>query len=354
MDNSLNTEMVVLYDAVVSKTPTVEQFSTIADALRDAPDDDSIYRVCIHSGTYHERLVINRKNVHLIGSGRDQTIITQTLVAAEKGDRGEIIGTFQTQTIEVNASGFMAQFLTIRNDFDLLENALKSDSDRTKLHQHTQAVALLLGEMSDKAAFLDVSLEGYQDTFCSLGGRAYFTQSRISGTVDFIFGSGVVVFNYCDIVSRYCPSQNGPMGYLTAPSTSHKQEYGLSFFQCRLLKEDARVSAKSYALGRPWHPTTTFLDGRYADPNAIGKSTFLNTAMDDHIFGWDKMHGTSIEGERIWFTPEEHARFAEYSSTGAGAASATALEPNYRPQLTWEEAKEYSLANILAGWQPTF
>lgn len=64
---------------------------------------------------------------------------------------------------------------------------------------------------------------------------------------------------------------------------------------------------QSYGLGRPWHPTTTFEDGRYADPNAIGQTVFLNTSMDDHIYGWDKMSGKDKQGEKSGSIRRTHA-----------------------------------------------
>ncbi|MGL9735795.1 MAG: hypothetical protein ACR5LF_09680 [Symbiopectobacterium sp.] len=69
----------------------------------------------------------------------------------------------------------------------------------------------------------------------------------------------------------------------------------------RVFKEGSNVPAKSYALGRPWHPKNTSPDSHYADPNAIGQTVFINTMMDDVIYDWDKMSGKDIKGEKIWF-----------------------------------------------------
>src|SRR5690606_23503702 len=94
---------------------------------------------------------------------------------------------------------------------------------------------------------------------------------------------------------------------------------------------------------------TTFPDGRYADPDAIGKAVFIRTYMDAHISaqGWSSMGGTARDGtKRQIFTPEE-SRFFEYQSTGPGAAVNAK-----RPQLTDEQAVEYSLDKIFKDWQP--
>ena len=337
-----------LYQAVVSPTPKAGEYSSIKDALKNAPEDESTYSVYIKPGLYNEQVIIDRDNVHFIGAGRDKTIIAKAIAAGMKDDNGKNIGTSGSRVVEINGKDFTAQSLTIRNDFDYLTNDAKAKDDPSRIKQ-TQAVALLLGKQSDRSTFYDVSLEGFQDTFYSKGGRSYFNNSRISGTVDFIFGNGLVVFDNSDIVARYRPNKELPLGYLTAPSTNDKQAFGLVFINSRLIKEDSRVPAASYALGRPWHPTTTFQDGRYADPFAMGSSTFINTEMDDHIYGWDKMHGKDINGQSIWFTPEDGARFSEYKSYGAGAS-----KQGYRPQLSDKEAAEFTIDNMLDGWQPIF
>lgn len=100
-------------------------------------------------------------------------------------------------------------------------------------------------------------------------------------------------------------------------------------------------------LGRPWHPTTQFSDGRYADPNAIGKAVFIHSWMDAHITtdGWYAMGGTAKDGTKIPFLPED-ARFFEYQNTGPGAKINTK-----RRQLTTAEAQHYSREKILGDWQ---
>ncbi|RZA02953.1 MAG: pectin esterase, partial [Moraxellaceae bacterium] len=121
----------------------------------------------------------------------------------------------------------------------------------------------------------------------------------------------------------------------------------LTFIGCRLTR-DASVPDKSVALGRPWHPTTTFSDGRYADPNAIGKAVFINTWMDAHITldGWHYMNGTAKAGDKQMFLPED-SRFFEYKSKGPGA-----FFSSKRRQLSAEQAEQHTINNILGEWRP--
>ncbi|CNK91302.1 putative pectinesterase [Yersinia frederiksenii] len=331
------------YNAVVSMAPQGNEFSSINAALQSAPVDTSPFVIFLKNGVYTERLEIARANVTLKGESRDSTVIGANTAAGMLNPQGEKWGTSGSSTVLVNAPNFTAEDLTIRNDFDFPANKKKADIDPTKL-KDTQAVALLLAEKSDKARFKKVKLEGYQDTLYSkTGSRSYFTDCEISGHVDFIFGSGVTVFDNCDIVARDRRDIELPYGYITAPSTLKTSPYGLIFMNSRLTKEPG-VPAKSFALGRPWHPTTAFDDGRYADPAAIGQAVFINTTMDDHIYGWDKMSGKDKQGEKIWFYPQD-SRFFEANSRGAGA------EINAeRRQLSAEQLKAFTLPMIFPDW----
>ncbi|MEH2922343.1 pectinesterase PemA [Samsonia erythrinae] len=335
------------YHALVSShAADANAYKTIAEAIASAPADSSPFVIYVKNGVYRERLTITRPNIHLQGESRDGTIITATTAAGMLKPDGSKWGTYGSNTVKVNAPDFSARSLTISNDFDYPANQAKASDDPTKL-KDSQAVALLVAEKSDRAWFHDVSLTGYQDTLYVKGGRSFFSQCRISGTVDFIFGNGTALFDNCDIVARNRTDvKDQPLGYLTAPSTDINQKYGLVITNSRVIKEPG-VPEKSYALGRPWHPTTTFADGRYADPNAIGQTVFLNTRMDDHIYGWDKMSGKDKHGEKIWFEPQE-SRFFEYQSSGAGAE-----KNDLRRQLSDEQAAEYTAEKVLAGWVPT-
>ena len=333
-----------LYDVKVSLDGSAD-YASIQQAIDNAPNNDQPYVIYIQNGTYKEKLHITRPNIYLIGEDRNKTIITATTANSMLNDEGKKFGTFGSRTVAIDAEGFSARSLTIENGFDFPANQRKAKDDPTR-QKGTQAVALLISHNGDKAQFKDVNLSSYQDTLYVRAGRSYFDESRIEGTVDFIFGHGTALIQNSDIVARYREDTEAgePLGYLTAPATNIESPFGIVFKDCNLTKE-ANVPAGSYGLGRPWHPTTKFEDGRYADPNAIGHTAFINCQMDDHIYGWDKMSGKDINGEKIWFQPED-SRFWEYASKGAGAKT------DKRPQLSTADAEKYTTNNILNGWQP--
>jgi len=100
-------------------------------------------------------------------------------------------------------------------------------------------------------------------------------------------------------------------------------------------------------LARPWHPTTRFADGRYADPNAVGQAVFIDCAMGAHIHPdhWASMNGTARDGTMsAVFTPQT-ARFYESGSRGAGAKARDI-------GMRWQGAASIAQirARLLAGW----
>ncbi|WP_295797721.1 pectinesterase family protein [uncultured Microbulbifer sp.] len=352
----------VKYSAVVAPEPvagaefaSAQTYPTIRAALEAAPaGGNSRYVIYLPEGSYREKVLVSKPNISLVGAGRDKTVIRYGDYAgmpapgADPSSK-ETMGTFATATLTVEATDFSASDLTIENSFDFLaSDALPKD--HTDKVNGTQAVALETGLGSDRSAFRNVRLLGYQDTLFVQGGRSYFVDSVIEGNVDFIFGAGQAVFDRSDIITRPRGTERDHVGYVTAPSTDIGNDFGLVFLNCRLLKAPG-VPADSSPLGRPWHPTTTFADGRYADPDAIGASVFINSYMDDHIprEGWASMRGTSRDGTKSTVFTPENSRFFEYGSHGPGAA----VTPKRR-QLTQAEAARYTLDNIFGDWKPPF
>ena len=98
------------------------------------------------------------------------------------------------------------------------------------------------------------------------------------------------------------------------------QPVGIVVYRSRLEREPG-VRDGAVALGRPWHPTTTFADGRYADPDAVGQASFIDCFMDAHISrdGWTSMNGTARSGAKTDVFLPQDSRFFESGSHGPGA-----------------------------------
>ncbi len=321
----------------VAKAPQQGDFTSIQQAIDALPNDGKPYQILIKKGQYQERVHITRDDVYLVGEDRDHTIICASHYNQKVVQDGSIPGTYGSYTLNLDAKRCQLSQLTIRNDFDFIANQSLAFDDPQRI-QHTQSVALLLGHGADQVECQHLNLISYHDTLYVSAGRSYFHHCIISGSIDFIFGAGEALFHQCDIIARARPDIQDSLscGYLTAPSTDSQQALGLVFYLCRLLKEPG-VAAKSYALGRPWHPTRQFDDGRYADPNAIGHCAFLHCQIDDHIYGWDKMGGKDKYGDVIWFEPQQDARFEEFQNYVLNQSDQAC---HFLPPLSEEQASQ--------------
>ncbi len=323
--------------------------TTIQHALDLAPNDHSPYTILINNGCYQEKLHITRPNTHLVGESKENTVICYTAANGLLANDGKIWATYNSYVVNADAENITFQSLTIENTFDFIGNQQKGSDDTTKVTA-TQAVALLVGEKGNQIQCVNCSLKSYQDSLYVSAGFSYFESVDIWGTVDFVFGGGTALFNQCQLISRWREdvSDNSPWGYISAPSTLIDQTFGFVFYQCALTKESQKVPDNSYKLGRPWHPTTQFEDGSYANPNAIGHCAYIECEVGSHINGWDKMHGKAKDGTSVFFYAED-SRFYTYKNNYALTCSNQAS----KFELNAESLRRYSLEQILAGWKPS-
>lgn len=328
-------------------------FPRIQAALDAAAADQSPgwIVIAIGRGVFREKPVVRRDRLRITGAGAGRTRIVFDAVAQTAGRYDAANwGTAGSATLTIRASDVVVQDLTIENDFDYLANDARDPNDPARIG-NAQAVALMLDSGSDRLVFDRVSVIGYQDSFFTRGRRAWFRGGLIAGNIDFIFGSGMLLIEGSEIRSRRRAAPLAPDGFasfVTAPSTPVAQPIGIVAYRARLTRE-AGVADGSVALGRPWHPTTRFADGRYADPDAIGQAIFLDCAMDAHIHPqhWTSMAGTARDGSKTALFRPEDSRFFEQGSTGPGARR-TPLDIRWRGAGTIDAIR----ARFFEGWAP--
>ncbi|MFD4599805.1 pectinesterase family protein [Streptomyces sp. NPDC058464] len=286
--------------------------TTVQAAIDKVPANNTKpVTIAVKKGTYRGVFTIpsNKPYVTLkgLGTSASDVVLVESHGASTKKADGTTYGTFGSATAFVDGHDFSASNLTISNDYAYAASP-------------SQAVALSLS--ADRATLTDVRLLGHQDTLLvNDSARAYFLKSYVEGTVDFIFGGGIAVFDHSDI------HQLGSGGYLTAASTPATRRYGYLFYKSNIT---GAGTAGTSSLGRPWRQDAQVL---YRE-STIG--SFVNTAQP-----WSDMSGA------VW----TKARFDEYKNTGAGATVNTA-----RPQLTDAQAADYTPQKYLAGsdnWNPT-
>ena len=323
----------------------VNCFERVQDAIDAAPDaSQTPVSIFIAAGSYREKIVLLKSNLRLIGDSQATTRIVYDDYAGKMGPENKVLGTPGSASFKISATNIRLENLSIENTFDYLQNDALAANDPHKIVA-AQAVALFIDSPSDKIFVRNVRIAGNQDSLFINSGRSWFDRVLVEGNVDYIFGNGNALFTHSEIKTLARGKANTPHGFITAPSTQVSSTYGFTFYKCRLTREK-NVPNNSVALGRPWHPTAQFSDGRYADPNAIGKSVFIESWMDAHVMtvGWHAMSGTAKDGQKIQFPPES-ARFYEYKNSGEGA------KPNEaRRQLPSESVADYARKKILGDW----
>jgi pectinesterase len=266
--------------------------------------------VNIKNGVYKEKIMVPAwvTNVSFIGESREGTIITYSdysgkFMNADTVNNKKKFSTFNSYTMYVHGNDITIENLTIKNAAGRVG----------------QAVALHVD--GDRFVIKNCNLLGNQDTLLTANdsSRQYYYNCFIEGTTDFIFGPATAVFQDCIIKSL-------SNSYVTAASTTEKQQYGYVFFNCKLIAAD---ECKKEFLGRPWR--------------AYAKVVFIGCELGNHILP---------EGWHNWNKKENEATayYAEYNNTGEGAA--TDKRVSWSHVLTRKEAKKYTLKNIFNGWKP--
>jgi pectin methylesterase-like acyl-CoA thioesterase len=257
--------------------------------------------ILVKPGTYKEKLLLesNQINVTLAGEDANTTILTYDDYSGRIAPDGTTLGTSTSYSVAIDASDFAAHDITFENT-----------------SQAAQAVALRVN--GDRVVFTDCRMIGYQDTYYTYGyGRIYNKNCYIEGTVDFIFGRSIAVFDHCIINSK----RNST---ITAASTEENYRFGYVLLNCTFMA-DAGITRVQ--LGRPWRP--------YA------QTVVLYSYLGSHIdpAGWSE-----------WSGNENHltAYYAEYQNTGPGYVPASRV--SWSHQLTEEEAAAYTVQNVFSKY----
>ena len=283
------------------------QYKTVQSALDAIPSNSKEkYILHIKKGVYKEVITVDAtKNfITFIGEDAKNTILTFNNHAGTKLPNGDTLNTWTCASTFIYGNDFHAENITFQNNAGFTAG---------------QAVALRIE--GNRASFKNCKMTGFQDVlFLSGSGvKHYFEDCYIEGTTDFIFGAATAVFKNCHIHSK-------KNSHVTAASTNSIIPYGFVFFNCKLTADN---NINKVSLGRPWTPTASV--------------TYINCWMDKHIIP---------EGWNNWRNPanESTARYAEYNSTGPGANNAKRV--TWAKQLTEEEAKKFTITNILGDWNP--
>ena len=167
--------------------------------------------------------------------------------------------------------------------------------------QKHQAVALRV--QADKSIFYKCRMDGYQDTLYAHTMRQFYRDCVITGTIDFIFGDSVAIFQNCTFVVRK-PLSNQQCIVTAQGRKERYQPSGIVIQGGAILADPAyhplRFDNKAY-LARPW--------------KNFSRTVFMDTYIDDLI---------QPDGYMPWQGPEglsgmDTCYYAEYNNRGPGS-----------------------------------
>ena len=294
------------FNAVVGEG---EQYTTVQAAIDAAPADATPYYIYIKKGEYSGHVNITRSNVHLTGENKDNTIITWNKLHTEDG------GSVNTNaTVNVTGNDVSFDNLTMRN---------------TRINEG-QALALYTN--ADRISITQCNLEGYQDTYRTGNKDTYrhiVRNSKIAGRTDYIYGTGEVFFDNCELNIV----DNG--GYIVAPAQEGAAKYGYVFRNAVIT---TTTPGWTTYLGRPWKekPIVSFINTRLTEGVSIYEA------------GWHDMGGLPVQMAE-YNTMDKDGNAIDLSKrktqfTGEGGATCTS-----KAVLTKLEADSYKLDYMLRG-----
>jgi len=280
-------------------------FCTVQGAFDALPSGNtSPSRITLAPGTYHEIVVVNGKsNVTLHGAERKSTIIAG--VNNEKTNGGT---NARALVSLADASGIVIENLTIHN---------------LTPQGGSQAEALRL-QSCDKCVVQNADILSLQDTLL-WSGRIYAKNCYVAGNVDYVWGTGAVYFDQCEIHT------SGRAGY-NVQARNDAGKGGYVFVDCKLTA-DAGLSGDILArIDVSEYPASQVV--------------YINCQLGPHIGpeGWTITGGAATSALRFWEYQSHDAAGGpiDVSRRAAGSRQLSATEA-----ASWRDP-----ATVLAGWKP--
>ncbi|KAL0426737.1 UNVERIFIED_CONTAM: Pectinesterase/pectinesterase inhibitor PPE8B [Sesamum latifolium] len=300
-------------DVVVAADGT-GNFTSINDAVHAAPEySTKRFVIYIKRGVYKEYVEISKKkwNIMMIGDGVNVTVIS--------GNRNFIDGwtTYRSATFAVKGQGFIARDITFENTAGPEKHqavAFRSDSDLSVLYR--------------------CAIRGYQDTLYAHSQRQFYRECIITGTVDFIFGDGAVVFQNCQIQARKgLPNQKNT---ITAQGRKEPVENtGFSIQFCNISVEPDVLNSTQTYLGRPW---------KLYSRTVIMQSYISNAVRPE---GWLEWNGDFALNTLF---------YGEYMNYGPGSGLGARVKwSGYHVFNSSAEANNFTVSQFIIGntWLPS-
>jgi len=288
-------------------------FCTVQGAIDFVPSGNTTARtIQIEDGVYREIVRNNnRNNLTFLGQDRGQTIII-----------------YANNDSFNSGSASRSMFSTTGNDITMKNLKLVNSTPQGG----SQAEALKVAGL--RFVFWNGELDSLQDTIMvSNGGdQAYFQDSLVQGNVDYVWGSGTVYFDNCEIRSIYRGSN--PNGYITQPRNDASHN-GIAFVDCELTGAGGSFNTEYLARNNS------------KDSNPASQTVYINCMMSTNI----NPVGFYLDGS----SSPTNLRFWEYQSTDLTGTNLidVSQRPSWSRQLTDSEAAAVrDLSTWFSGWVP--
>ncbi|KAG8372929.1 hypothetical protein BUALT_Bualt12G0118200 [Buddleja alternifolia] len=286
-------------------------FKTISAAVATLPKNNPTNEtrvIYIKAGVYKENVVIPKiHHVMLIGDGPLKTRISGRLNFAD-GTK-----TFHTATLAVSGEDFTMKDIGVEN---------------TAGPEKHQAVALRVS--GDKAVIYNCHIDGYQDTLYAHNYRHFYRDCLISGTVDFVFGDALAVFQNCRFIVRKPGA--GQKCMVTAQGREHRRvNSAIIIHNGTIEAEPAFVNTKPALeayLGRPW--------------KEFSRTIIMQSRIDGFIHpdGWAPWQGTMYLNSLY---------YGEYQNRGDGSNMAKRVKWGGIQKITPKIAQSFTPGAMFRG-----
>lgn len=280
-------------------------YKSVDSAFNAVPDNyTGTWTIYVKNGVYKEKSLLSstKFNVVLRGENRDSTILTYDDYSGRIVN-GVTLGTSTSYSVDIDASDFTAENITFQNT-----------------SQAAQAVAL--ESNGDRQSYYNCNFLGFQDTYYARGsagpGRIYMKNCLVEGSVDFVFGRDIIVFDSCTIHEN----RNG--GTLTAANTDANSLFGYVYLNCLITADSIGFDGQpitKFDLGRPWQASLQTVFIHCFEPSSLDPAGWLS---------WN-------------VTP---ALYAEYNCYGPGSIASSRV--SWSSQLTSQQAASYTIPNIFS------
>ncbi len=338
---------------------TVTEAVNAAAAINPQSENDRV-TIAIAPGTYREQIIINTPYLSFTNSnpGSGDVLLTWYYGIGYKYYSADASGYYNAANAASNsgkntaarwgtavrinnkAKYFHAENIVFENSFNrymtseeiadgveptgetLTVNRTANLDVRAKANTERAAACCV---EADYAEFYNCEFLSSQDTLYTAT-PAYFKECKIQGNTDYIFGSGDVVFDECELCfGGYSDKAVG--GYITA---AREQTLGYLFWNCTVTANPDLTVGAGY-FGRPWRDTAHVL--------------FYNTKLQYESIitgvGWHSMSGVD----------PSQATFREYNTTTINGGS---VNTGSRTQGTVLSSCDATRETYFQGWIPYY